>query len=388
MAKLLDRTDLARTVERALARAPITLLLGPRQCGKTTLARQLAATRRTTWFDLEDPETPLRAETAKQVLEPLRGLVVIDELQRLPELFPLLRVLADRRPLPARFLILGSASPNLVRGASETLAGRVAQCEMAGFGLGELGPAQQTKLWTRGGYPRSTLARTDPLSFAWRADFVQTFLERDLFQLGIRIPAPAMRRFWTMLAHYHGQTWNAAELARAVGTGEAAVRNHLDILTAAFMVRQLPPWFENVGKRLVKAPKVYVRDTGLLHYLLGLHTRLEVLGHPKLGASWEGFAVDEVIRSLDAERDAYFYATHSGAELDLLIVRGSRRFGFEMKVADAPAATRSMHVVLEDIGLERLFVVHPGTRSYELQDRISALALRDLPDARKRWKLG
>jgi hypothetical protein len=318
----------------------------------------------------------------------LRGLVVIDEVQRQPALFALLRVLADRSPLPARFLILGSASPDLVRGTSETLAGRIALCEMGGLDLSEVGGDGQQRLWLRGGFPRSLLARTDAESFAWRGDFVQTFLERDVPRLGIRVPAPALRRFWAMLAHYHGRIWNAAETARALGTGEVAARHHLDILTGAFMVRQLPPWFENLGKRLVKAPKIYLRDSGVLHHLLGLRRRLDLLAHPRLGASWEGFAVDQIVRRLGAERDAYFYATHGGAELDLLIVRGERRYGFELKVADTPAVARSMHVALADLRLNHLFVVHPGERSFPLRERISALALRDLDTAKRRWSLG
>ncbi len=376
---MFPRDNLLAELQRALRRAPVTVLLGPRQCGKTTLARTIAAAnRRCTWFDLEDPETPLRADVAKQVLAPLRGLVVIDECQREPALLPLLRVLADRRPTPARFLLLGSASPLLVRGAAETLAGRVTHCEMAGFDLSEVPAARQSALWLRGGFPRSFLARSERDSFAWRGDFVQSFLERDLPQLGVRVPAAALRRFWTMLAHHHGGIWNAAELARSMGTGEAAVRHHVDVLTGAFVVRQLAPWAANVGKRLVKAPKVYVRDSGLLHYFLGIRDRLGLLAHPGLGASWEGLVVDQVIRRLSAERDAFFYRTHAGAELDLLIVRGSRRFGFEAKYGDTPTITKSMRVAQQDLQLEHLWVVHPGERSLPLGDGISSLALRDL----------
>ena len=381
---LIARPGLLKLVERSLTRSPVTLLVGPRQCGKTTLARQIATTRQRTYIDLEDPETPLKPETAKQVLEPLRGLVVIDEFQRQPRLFELLRVLSDRKPLSARFLILGSASPDLVRGASESLAGRLAYCEMAGLDLSEVEASRQAALWVRGGFPRSLLARSEKLSYAWRGDFVQSFLERDIPQLGIRVPAHTLRRFWTMLAHYHGQVWNAAELARALGTGEKAVRHYLDVLTGAFMVRPLQPWFENVGKRLVKAPKIYLRDTGLLHYLLGIRSRLELLGHPKAGASWEGFALDQIVRLLRAEREAYFYGTHAGAELDLLVVRGSRRFGFEAKHADAPVVTKSMHVALDDLRLEHLFVVHPGTQRTPLADRITAVGLRDLDEIVRR----
>lgn len=377
---MLQRTALKTLVRRLLQRNPVTLLAGPRQCGKTTLARELASERHATYFDLEDPETPLRAEVAKQVLAPLRGLVIIDEFQRQPGLFELIRVLADRKPLAARFLILGSASPSLVKGASETLAGRVAPCDMAGFDLVEVPAKRHSSLWIRGGFPRSLLARSENQSFEWRAQFMRTFLERDVPQLGIRIPAHTLRRAWTMLAHYHGQLWNAAELARSMGVGETAARHYLDILSGAFMVRQLPPWFENVGKRLVKSPKIYLRDTGLLHVLLGLHTRVDVLAHPKLGASWEGFALDQAIRLMHAEHDAYFYRTHAGAELDLLVTRRGRRFGYEFKYADAPALTKSMHVALDDLGLEKLWVVYPGERTYPLHTKVEALPLAKLAE--------
>ena len=387
MAPPLPRSGLAERVRRALRDNPSALLVGPRQCGKTTLARQVAAGRRATWFDLEDPATPLRADSARQVLAPLRGLVVIDEFQRQPGLFEVLRVLLDRRPLPARFLILGSASPELVKGASESLAGRVAYCEMGGFQVDEVPPERHEALWIRGGFPRSFLARTDAASLAWRSDFIQSFLERDVPQLGVRVPAPTLRRFWTMLAHYHGQTWNAAELGRAIGTGENAVRHYLDVLTGAYMVRQLPPWFENVGKRLVKSPKVYVRDSGLLHALLSVGTRLEVRAHPKLGASWEGFALNQALRLLGGEHDAYFYGTHGGAELDLFVIRRGRRWGLEFKHDDAPRMTKSMHAALADLKLEHLFVVHPGERSSPLAARVSTVGLSALPEELARQRL-
>lgn len=365
-------------MQRSLRRFPVTLLLGPRQCGKTTLARQLGGPG-STYFDLEDPATPLRPEVARQVLDPLRGLVIIDEFQRQPQLFELLRVLADRSPRRARFLILGSASPDLVRGASETLAGRVNYCEMSGFDVEEVGPERHSALWFRGGYPRSLLARTDAESFGWRQSFVRTFLERDIPQLGLRVPSHALRRFWTMLAHYHGQIWNAAELARSMGVGENAVRHYLDILSGAFMVRQLPPWFENIGKRLVKAPRIYLRDSGLLHLLLETRTRHQTLAHPKLGASWEGFALEQVIHLLGSGRDAFFYRTHAGAELDLLILRGGKRLGFEFKYSDAPETTKSMHIAIADLGLDELHVVYPGELGYALGPRIRALPLAELP---------
>lgn len=367
-------------VRRALRSSPATLLLGPRQCGKTTLARRLAAKERTAFFDLEDPASALRPESASLLLRSLRGLVVIDECQRQPELFGLLRVLADRRPLPARFLLLGSASPDIVRGASESLAGRVSFVEMGGFDLREAGADSARRLWSRGSFPRSFQARTEAESHRWRLDFMQSFLERDIPQLGIRIPAAALRRFWTMLAHVHGYAWNASELARSMGVQEDTARRYLDVLTGSFMVRQLQPWFQNTSKRLVKSPKVYFRDSGLLHALLGIRTQAELLAHPKLGLSWEGFALENVIRLASAERDAFFYGTHGGAELDLLLVRGGKKYGFEFKHADAPAATKSMHQVIEDLGLRRLWVVHPGSAAYPLTDRIDGLPLASVPD--------
>lgn len=373
--RFVPRPHLQRRIEAAIRRSAVTLLLGPRQCGKTTLARRISALREATFFDLEDPQTPLRPERAMLVLQQLRGLVIIDEFQRQPQLFEALRVLADRRPLRARFLILGSASPDLVRGISESLAGRVAYVEMGGLRLDEVGAQRSDELWLRGGFPSSLLARSTAESYRWRLDFIRSFLERDIPQLGIRIPAAALRRFWTMVAHVHGHNWNAAELARSMAVKEDTVRRYLDILTGAFMIRQLPPWFENVGKRLVKAPKIYFRDSGVLHALLGLRTQRELLSHPKLGLSWEGFALEEIIQATGAERDAYFYKTHAGAELDLLLVRGGKRFGFECKHADAPQATRSMHVALKDLGLHRLWVVYPGASRYPLSERIEVVPL-------------
>ncbi len=372
---MIARPQLLAQVNHSLHHYPVTLILGSRQCGKTTLARMIHAAQGGTYFDLEDPETPLHPPAAKLILKDLRGLVVIDEFQRQPELLELLRVLADRRPLPARFLVLGSASPLLVKGVSESLAGRVGYVQMSGFSLEEVGADQQDALWIRGGFPPSFLAADERLSHGWRANFIQSFLERDLPQLGIRIPAPALRRFWTMLAHFHGQVWNAADLARSLSVKEDTARRYLDLLGGAFMVRQLPPWFENIGKRLVKAPKVYLRDTGLLHTLLGLRDRLQVQSHPKLGLSWEGFALEQLIRMASAENDAFFYKTYAGAELDLLLARGGRRYGFEFKYEDAPRTTKSMHVVFADLALEKLWVVHPGERSYPLRAGIEAVPL-------------
>ena len=362
---------------------PVVGLLGARQVGKTTLARDYAARRAqtSTHFDLEDPEDGARLAVPKLALEGLRGLVVLDEVQHQPELFRVLRVLADRPGAPARFLVLGSASPELLRQSSESLAGRIAYVELGGFDLDETGTEALDRLWLRGGFPRSFLAGTDAASYRWRGEFVRTYLERDLPMLGIRVPADTVRRFWSMVAHYHAQTWNAAELARALAVSEGTIRNHLEVLTRTFMARRLQPWHVNLGKRIVKSPKVYLTDSGLLHRLLGINTRDALLGHPKVGASWEGFALDQVIRRLGAERDeCYFWALHSGAELDLLIERGTQRLGFEFKLTDAPRVTRSMRSALDALEPTRLDVVHAGAHTFPLADRIRALSLPRLLD--------
>ena len=361
----------------ALERSPVVALLGPRQCGKTTLARRLAEERPCEVFDLEHPVDSRRLESPLLTLAGLRGTVVLDEIQRRPELFEVLRVLADRPGVPARFVVLGSASPDLVRGAAETLAGRVAFVDLGGFDLSEVGAERFAGLWHRGRFPRAFLAPSDGAAFAWCNDFVRTFLERDIPQLGIRTPARTLRRFWTMLAHYHGQTWNAAELARALGTSEPTARRYVDLLSGAYVVRQLQPWHANVAKRQVKAPKVYVRDTGLLHALLGLETHSDRVGHPKVGASWEGFVVEEIIAATRS-RDIYYWATHGGAELDLLLFRHGRATGFEMKHTDAPRTTKSMRVALADLALDHLHVVYPGERTYPLDERITATSILDL----------
>lgn len=375
--KWLERKDLEGRIQRGIRDYPVTMLIGPRQCGKTSLARRVGERQSGTYFDLEDPETPLQAQVARAVLKDLRGLVIIDEIQRQPSLFELLRVLADRPKRPARFLILGSASPDMIRGVSESLAGRVAYVDMGGFTLEETGTNKWKQRWLRGGFPPAFLARDGEQSFRWRLNFIQSFLERDIPQLGIRVPASALRRFWTMLAHFHGQVWNSADLARAMGVKEDTTRHYLDILAGAFMVRQLPPWFENTGKRLVKAPKVYFRDTGLLHALLGMKSLEQLLAYPRFGFSWEGFAMEEVIDYLQADRDSYFYKTHGGAELDLLVVRGGKRYGFEFKFEDRPRVIRSMHEVLKDLKLTKLWIVYNGDRSYSLGDRLEALPLAD-----------
>ena len=377
MAEIVKRPGLMARIMRRLRSNPVVLLLGPRQCGKTTLAREFAAGRKAEYFDLEAPADQSRLRQPMTALEPLSGWVVIDEAQLLPELFPILRVLADRRPLPARFLLLGSASPDLVRGVSESLAGRVAFVSMAGFDLGEVGAKEFRKLWWRGGFPRSFLAKSDAESRRWREDFIQTFLERDLRRFGVQVAPAALRRFWSMVAHYHGQIWNASEIGRSLGEAHTTVKRHLDILCGAFVMRQLPPWFENVGKRQVKSPKVYSRDSGLLHSLLGIPSFAALEAHPKLGASWEGFALEEVLR-MTGDREAYFWNTQSGAELDLLVFINGHRFGFEFKYADAPTVTKSLQVAWSDLKLRQVFLVHPGKKSYALNEWAQALSVEDL----------
>lgn len=372
--RVIDRPVLHEALRAAMARSPVTVLVGPRQCGKTTLARAVAEGDGATFFDLEDPDTLLAFENPKATLGALEGLIVIDEVQRRPELFPLLRVLVDRPRSRARFLILGSASPDLLRQSSESLAGRVAFIEMGGLDLWEVGIAKESKLWWRGGFPRSLLARTDQDSIEWRDDFTRTFLERDIPAMGLSIPSLSLRRFWTMVAHYHGQSWNGAEIASSLGVNDTTARRWLDVLVGAYMVRLLPPWFENLGKRQRKAPKVYVRDSGVLHALLGIRTPRALLTHPKVGASWEGFAIEQLLRILPS-RDVYHWAVHEGAELDLLVVRGDRRIGFEIKRADRPALSRSMITARDDLELDALWVVYPGDASVELADRVRTMPL-------------
>lgn len=377
---LVDRPKPWAHIQNSFAVHPIVTLVGPRQCGKTTLARSIAENSRSSaYFDLEAAIDRRRLEAPELTLGRLEGLVVIDEVQRSPMLFEALRVLVDRVDSPARFLLLGSASPTLVRGASESLAGRTGLVDLTGFDIAEVGAKAWRSLWLRGGFPRSYLAPNLDQSMLWRTNFARTFLERDIPQLGINVPAETLRRFWTMIAHFHGQVWNAAEFARALGSSQAAARNYLDVLAGAFMVRVLPPWFENLKKRQVRAPKIYVRDAGLLHHLLGIGTELELAGHPKVGASFEGFAIEQLL-TLTGARDAYFWATHGGAELDLLLVRSGRRYGFECKLADAPGTTRSMRVALDDLGLEHLWILYPGDESYALDERISVQPAARIPE--------
>lgn len=374
---MIDRPYLRQEVEFGLQEYPVTAILGPRQCGKTTLARSISKRIKAHYFDLEDPTDQARLSQPKQLLEKLEGIVVLDEIQQKPELTKLLRVLADRVPLPCRFLILGSASPELMRQSSDSLAGRVHFVDMEGFTLQEVGGDESERLWIRGGFPRSFLAKSESRSMHWRENFMRTFLERDLPQLGVRMPVDTLRRFWTMVAHYHGQIWNGSEIGASLGVSHHTTRKYLDLLCGAYVLRQLPPWFENVGKRVVKSPKVYVRDSGILHALLGIEDRRAVFGHPKLGASWEGYVIEQIL-SVVGDRHAFFWATHGRAELDLLLLSQGRRWGFEIKFGDAPTLTKSMRIVNDDLDLEQLWVVYPGNIRYSLADNIEVIPLCDL----------
>jgi predicted AAA+ superfamily ATPase len=381
---MISRPRPITAITRGLERAPVVALLGPRQCGKTTLARLFAASQESFFLDLERPADRRRLEAPMQALEGRSGLVVLDEIQRQPELFGVLRVLADDPGTPARFLILGSASPDLVRGVSDSLAGRVAFVDLGGFAVDEVGVGAVQRLWVRGGFPRSFLADGDEASLSWRQDFARTFLERDLPALGLSIPAETLRRFWMMLAHVHGEIWNGSAIGRSLGVSDKTARRHLDVLAGAYMVRVLPPWFANLKKRQVKAPKIYLRDSGLLHSFLGIVDRDQLLGHPKLGSSWEGFVVEHVLDRV-GHRNAYFWATHQGAELDLLVFHRGRRLGVDVKFSDAPGLSRSMRVAQSDLGLDELWVVHPGEASWTMAEGTEAVAIADLPAKLERF---
>lgn len=372
--RTIERTALHEEIKKLLAQFRGVLLVGPRQVGKTTLARTFVAADQPNYFDLESPGVAAQFRSAYSLLQELRGLVVIDEIQYAPDLFPLLRVLMDREDAPAKFLLLGSASLPLLRQGGESLLGRIAVVEVAGFDLRETGTEEHAALWRRGGFPLSFLAADEEQSAEWRERFVDLFLHRDLAQLAIRVEEPAMRRFWMMLTHYHGQVWNAADPARSLGVNESTVRRYLDWLTQTCMVRQLQPWHENLGKRQVKSPKIYFRDSGLLHTLMGIRSEADFLRHPRIGASWEGFALEQVLR-LTGPDAAYFWATHTGAELDLLMFKYGKRVGVEFKRADAPDLTRSMQIAMQDLKLDALYAVYPGKRRYHLAERIEAVPL-------------
>ena len=374
---MISRPTLTTTIQTALDRSRIVTLLGPRQSGKTTLARRFVPPESSNYFDLEDPISLAQLDEPMISLRHLTGLVVIDEVQRRPELFPILRVLADRDPLPARFLILGSASPALLRQSSESLAGRMETVTIGGLSLGEIGADGFERHWLRGGFPLSFLADNDNDSMAWLKNFIQALLERDLPQFGIGMPAPTLYRFWSMLAHYQGQIWNAAEPARSMAISESSTRRYLDLMEGVFMIRQLKPWHENLKKRQVKSPKIYFRDSGLLHQMLGIRTMADLLRHPKYGASWEGYVVEETIKVTQPD-DAYFWATHGGAELDLLLFKDGRRLGVEVKRVDAPRITPSIRNALEDLRLDHLTIIYPGERRYRLSDQVEVLPMSEL----------
>ena len=374
---MITRKHWQQAIERALLRSRIAVLAGPRQCGKTTLARQFVAEDSVNYFDLEDPLSLARLDEPITALGLLQGLIVIDEIQLRPDLFPVLRVLVDRQDFQGQFLILGSASGNLLRQSSESLAGRQETLYLRGFGLQELGFDAQPRHWLRGGFPLAYLAGSDADSLAWRKEFIQTLLARDFPQWGVKVSATALRRFWTMLAHYHGQTWNGAEFARSLGVSESTVRRYLDLLSDAFMVRQLHPWHANIRKRQVKSPKIYIRDTGLLHQLLGINSERDLLTHPKIGASWEGYVIEEVL-AVEQPDEVFFWATHQGAEIDLILKKNGRLLGVECKRTDAPRVTPSMRTALMDLALDAIAVVYPGNKRFWLNKQIEAVPLSAL----------
>jgi predicted AAA+ superfamily ATPase len=381
---MITRIPLLAAIDRAFDVHPVVALMGPRQVGKTTLAAQFSERigGKVAHFDLESPTDRRRLSLPETVLAEPTALTVIDEIQHDPRFFEILRVVVDRTERRQRFLILGSASPDLVRGATESLAGRVGFVDVPGLSLAETGMEAIPRLWLRGGFPNAFLGKTDAASMTWREAFVRTFLERDLPALGLHVPSERLRRFWTMLAYHHGGVWNGAVLARSLGTGESAARHYLDILAGAYMLRVLPPWFENTGKRQLKSPKVYLRDSGLLHTLLGLPGRDALLGHPQCGLSWEGFALEQILTACPGAQ-AYFWGTHAGAELDLLLMKEGKRYGFEFKLSEAPGTTKSMHSAMETLKLERLCVIHPGKNTYPLAENIAACPL-DQPET---WKI-
>jgi predicted AAA+ superfamily ATPase len=374
---MVRRSFILSALKNALARSRVVVLAGPRQCGKTTLARELLEENSINYFDLEDPASLARLDEPMTALWPLTGLIVIDEIQRRPDLFPILRVLSDRRGTPARFLILGSASGDLMRQTSESLAGRMERIVIGGFSLAELGREAEQQLWLRGGLPLSFLSESDYNSISWRKNFIQTLLERDFPQWGVRVAATALQRFWTMVAHYHGQIWNSAEPARALGVSESTTRRYLDLLTDAFMIRQLQPYHVNLKKRQVKSPKIYVRDSGLLHQLLGIDSMKSLYSHPKVGASWEGFVIEQMLM-MESYDEVFFWATHQGAEIDLILRRGDALYGIECKRTDTPRLTPSIRIALDDLKLKHVFVIYPGIQRFPLASQVEAVSLQAL----------
>ncbi|MEK7249342.1 MAG: ATP-binding protein [Bacteroidota bacterium] len=378
---LIKRSETLARITWGLRNYPVTAILGPRQCGKTTFARLICNEMRGAYYDLENPKDRAKLKNSMLTLSEPHPVIVLDEIQQQPELTMVLRVLADRKPTRTRFLILGSASPALAMRASDSLAGRIHFVDIGGFTLSDVGRERQQQLWMRGGFPLSYLALDDASSSAWRENFIRTFLERDLPQLGVRIPATTLRRFWTMLAHYHGQVWNASDIAKSLAVSYPTAKKYLDILTGGFVVWQLQPWFENLGKRIVKAPKVYIRDSGILHALLNIDDWDTLHSHPRLGASWEGFAMQQLLDWL-GDRDSYFWGTYAGAELDLFAIRNGKRWGFEIKYNEAPTMTKSMHIALADLKLDRLWVIYPGKSSYPMHEKVECVGLVDIAKIR------
>ena len=375
---MINRPKYLEKLSTGIRRSPITALLGPRQCGKTTLARFFASDKNAVYFDLESQPDLNRLQNPELVLSSLSGLVIIDEIQVLPQLFNVLRVVVDRPGNEAKFVILGSASPHIIKNVSETLAGRVEFIELNSFNLWDVGIECKEKLWIRGGFPPSFLAGSDEDSIAWREGFIKTFLERDIPQMGISIPSAAMRRFWTMLANYHGQIWNASDFARSMGLSDKTVRSYLDILTGTYMIRQLQPWYENIKKRQVKAPKIYLRDAGLLHNLLNLPDLHTLRAHPRIGASWEGFCIEQIVQVVEPQQ-AYFWSTHSGPEIDLFFIHHSKRYGVEIKFSETPKITKSLLAAIHDLKLEHAWIVYPGKEQYPVHEKITVIPLKNIP---------
>jgi len=373
----INRENYITQIRTGLKRSPALALLGPRQCGKTTLAQEIAKEQNAHFFDLESPKDQLRLENPELSLSELSGLVIIDEIQLKPALFPVIRTLIDNRNINAKYLLLGSAAPTLLRSAGESLAGRIEFVDLHGFDLQETGHDTRKQLWSRGGFPLSYLAESDENSYTWREAFIRTFLQRDLPQLGINIAEPTMRRFWTMLSHNHGETLNSSSLARSMGVSDKTINTYVDHLAQTYMLRVLPPWFENLKKRQVKSPKIYIRDSGLLHTLLSIPTLHSLQSHSILGASWEGFAIEQIIRCHNI-KEPYFWATQSGAELDLLIIRNGKRYGFEIKTSENPSTTRSMSIALNDLKLQKLFIVYPGEEQVAIRDNIEIIGLNKI----------
>ena len=377
----IKRTDEIDLLNARFRNNPVVAILGPRQCGKTTLAGQFADQwpKDVTFFDLENPRDLRRLEEPLLALENQEGLIVLDEIQRTPDLFPVLRVLADRPNKKTKFLILGSASRDLMRQSSESLAGRISYLEIGGFTLDLVGTAKKEKLWIRGAFPRSFLASSEAASYQWRQDFIATFLERDIPQLGFNIPAKSLGRFWQMLAHYHGQIFNASEIGKSLAVSDHTAQRYLDLLSGTFMVRQLRPWNYNTKKRIIKRPKIYFRDTGILHALLDLPEKKDVLSHPKLGASWEGFALEETIKAIRLkENEIYFWGVHASAEIDLVFQKSGRLYGVEFKYAQAPGFTSSMRMASEELALKHLWVIYPGSEAYALNKNVTVIPLTEL----------